>query len=456
MEKVIVVGAGLVGSLLAIFLKKRGFEVEVFERNPDIREHLQVSGRSINLTLCERGLRALDIVGAGEAVRDLSVPAYGRLVHDVAGNLTFQPYGNRNEAIYSISRSGLNAYLLDLAESGYGLEVQFNEKCVGLDLSSATIEMQNRVSGHISRHKADRIIGADGAFSAIRFHLIKTYGFNYSQQYWEQGYKELTVALGAESGWLSERNALHIWPRRQYMLIGFPNVDGSFTCSLHIPLKGDPSFQSITTEKDLTRFVQASFPDAAERFANLAEEYFTNPPNYMITIKCSPWSHGDRILLIGDAVHAIYPSYGQGANAGFEDCAVLDTLIGEYGDDWHSIFLRFEEARKANTDAIADLCVEHFIELRDDVGNPAFQLRKQIERKLSRLYPDRYKDLYSMITFTCIPYAQAIETDRTQRAIRERLLKLAQKNNGIDNPELDRAMESLMREYPGLAHAAAD
>lgn len=437
MERIIIIGAGLAGSLLSIYLAKRGYKVEVYERNPDIRTMTIEHGRSINLTLCDRGFKALDNVGMGDLVRRIAVPVYGRLIHDVTGRLVYQPYGNNNEAIYSISRTGLNRALLDFAEKNHHVNFYFKQKCVGINLADATVEIKNLENEKVTRQKAARLFGADGAHSVIRMQMQRKGRFNYSQQYWEQGYKELRVPADVNAGWTGKTNVLHIWPRSNYMLIGFPNTDGSFTCSLHIPFEGEISYEALKTAEDLLALFRNSFPDVVDLIPNLVEDFFTNPPNTMVTIKCWPWTYLDKAALIGDAAHSIYPSYGQGANAGFEDCETLDTCIDRHGDDWGAILGEYQRLRKPNTDAIADLCVDHFVELRDLVGDPIFILRKEIERKINQMYPDRYKDLYSMITFTCMPYTEALRIGREQHSIVDRIMDFESIHENLNSPEVE-------------------
>lgn len=445
MQQIAIVGAGLIGPLLSVLLAKEGYAVSVYDQGPHGREATPAESRSINLTLCERGLRVLDNLGVGDAVRSLAVPAYGRLIHSVDGDLAYQPYGNNKEAIYSVSRRDLSIALLDFAQQNFGIEFHFNEKCTGVDLATATLETTNRKTGNVARHQTSRIFACDGAYSAVRLQLQKVNRFNYSQQYWEQGYKELSVPATATGDWVSEKNVLHIWPRGHYMLIGFPNLDGSFTCSLHIPFEGEISFDSIRTEADLFSLFESVFPDALPHMPKLGADFFANPPNSMVTIKCLPWAFQDKVVLIGDAAHAIYPSYGQGANAGFEDCAVIYECIQKYGENWKAIFNEYERRRKPNTDAIADLCVEHFIELRDLVADRRFLLKKEIERKINRMYPEEYKDLYSMITFTCMPYAEALRIDREQRAIVERVMNIEKIEDRLNSTEVERLIAELIQ-----------
>lgn len=444
MAEIIVVGAGLVGSLLSMHLAGKGHRVEVFDRQPDMRRAGSASGRSINLTLCDRGLRVLDGIGAGDAVRAASVPVYGRLIHDAKDELTFQPYGNNHEAIHSIARSDLNKILLDYAERRFDIKFNFNEKCLDVDLNAPSVKTENLLTGDVSTHRAARVFGSDGAFSAVRLQMQRKLRFNFSQQYWEQAYKELRVPPDAGGTWTAEKNVIHIWPRGNYMLIGFPNLDGSFTCSLHIPFEGPLSFASIKTEEDLLGFFTDSFPDVVPHMPDLVNDYFTHPANSMITVKCSPWSYQGKVALIGDAAHSIFPSYGQGANAGFEDCATLADCMEQYGDDWEALLAEFERRRRPNTNAIADLCVEHFIELRDLVGTPDFLLRKEIERKINQAYPEKYKDLYSMITFTCMPYTEALRVDREQRTMVDQLMGLEGIERKLESTEVNRAIDGLM------------
>ena len=444
MPTIIVIGAGLVGSVLSMFLARQGYQVEVFERGSDPRKNGNNFGRSINLTLCERGLKVLDRVGVGEAVRALTVPVYGRLIHDVEGKLTFQPYGNHHEAIYSIERNDLNRVLLDFAERHFPINFSFQQKCLDVDLTVPAVELKNQISGETTRHRAERIFGADGAYSAVRMQMQKKTRLNFSQQYWSQGYKELHVPASVNKNWTSEKNVIHIWPRGNYMLLGFPNLDGSFTCSLHLPFEGPLSFDSIRTEDDLRRLFNDSFSDAVSLIPGLVNDFFAHGANSMITIKCAPWSYQDKVVLIGDSAHSIFPSYGQGANAGFEDCGTLSDCMEKFGENWHRVLSEFEKQRHPNTDAIADLCIEHFRELRDHVGTPNFLLRKKIERRINEAYPEKYLDLYSMISFTQMPYTEALRVDREQRAIVEQIMSVKEVEKKLNSVEVNQVINTLM------------
>jgi kynurenine 3-monooxygenase len=430
--------------------------VEVFDRNPDLRDSAQLSGKAINLTLCDRGFKALDEVGVGDHIRSISVPCYGRFVHPPEGPLAYQPYGNKREAIYSILRGDLGKALLNFAEQEPNVRFHFNEKCVGLELSPLRVEFQNSQTGETSWYTASRVFGADGTFSAVRTLLQRQRRFNYSQEFLDQGYKELLVPAAAEAEWIREKEVLHMWPRGKYMLLGFPNMDGSFTCSLHMPFEGHPSFSSIKTATDLRQFFETSFPDVVPHVPNLAEDYFSHGPNPMVTVKCSPWTFDGKVALIGDAAHVLFPYYGQGANAGFEDCSVLSQCLEKHGEDWHEAFGEYERLRKPNMDAIADMCVQHYIEIRDELADPTFLLRKAIERKVNQLYPERYLPLYSMIAFSDMPYAEALRIDREQRTLIDRLMSVKGIEDKWDGAEVEHLIAELMCEFSGANPLSAE
>jgi kynurenine 3-monooxygenase len=411
MQEVIIIGGGLVGSLLSIFLSRRGHHVRIYDRKPDPRSAQPASGRSINLTLCQRGFTALERVGAQDAVRAVTIPAYGRRIHSEDGDVTFQPYGNRGEALYSITRNELNRVLLDLAEKQHGVETRFGAKCSGFDAQEPAVILEDQATGLRWTERASWIVGSDGAFSSVRLHLQKTDRFDFSQSYIQQGYKELTVPPAESAAWGLDRNALHIWPRGRYMLIGFANFDGSTTLALHLPYEGEVSFAALRDEVDLLALFRRTFPDTLGHIPNLAGDFFGRPVSSMVTVRCRPWSYG-RVTLIGDAAHAIVPSYGQGANCGFEDCVVLDDCLDRYGGNWERAVAAYERERKPNADAIADLSLQHFEEIRDRVGDPQFLLRKAVERRLELLYPDRCRSLYGLVSFTNESYVEALRKAR--------------------------------------------
>lgn len=390
-RKVHIVGAGLVGSLLAIYLARRGLEVEVHERRPDMRKEVISAGRSINLALSTRGIHALNHVGLEKQILEHAIPMRGRMIHALDGALTFQPYGiDDTQYINSISRGELNKLLMTHAERSGNVKIHFNKKVTGLSQFE-----QNSL-----------VIGADGSASAIRSEILEsTAGAKSSQSQLDYGYKELTIPAGPNASFLIEKNALHIWPRGSFMLIALPNHDGSFTCTLFLPFKGDVSFEMLTTPAQVRGFFEKYFKDALQLITNLEETFFENPTGTMVTIKCSPWFKDDRALLIGDAAHAIVPFFGQGMNCGFEDCSVLDSLLDRKDlSSWSSLFAEFDRARKTNADAIADLAVENFIEMRDKVGDQRFLLEKAVEKKLQEAFPGKFVSRYGLVTFSRVPY----------------------------------------------------
>jgi kynurenine 3-monooxygenase len=427
-KKVTVAGAGLVGSLFSILMAKRGYKVDVYERRADMRKEKIYAGRSINLALSDRGWKALEKAGIAEDIKQVAIPMFGRVIHGLKGELNFQPYGKENQAIYSVSRGGLNAKLMDLAEKQPNVTLHFNERCLDVDLKNNEFVTENLLSGDLNRIKSDVIIGSDGAFSAVRSKLQTNDRFNYSQEYLEHGYKELTIPPGENGTWQIEKNALHIWPRGEYMLIALPNSDGSFTCTLFFPFEGEKSFDSLRSPEKVLEFFEKVFPDAVPLMPTLVEDFMKNPTSSLVMIKCSPWNYKDKVLLIGDASHAIVPFYGQGMNSGFEDCTVLMELFDKHEDNIQKIFPEFSKVRKPDADAIRELALQNFIEMRDLVGDPKFILRKKIEARFHSLYPDRWLPLYSMVTFSHIPYSKALEEGRRQESIMEKIMNI----NGIE------------------------
>ncbi len=441
MGRSLIIGGGLVGSLLSVYLARRGHTVDVFERYAEARTGSGAKRPSVNLTLCERGLQALEQVGLRQRVEELAVPARGRLIHGADGSVVRQPYGNHGEAIHSIAHSALNDAIVDFAKREPGVHFHFGQKCVHVDLAATAARFANTSTGAITEVNADRIFGADGAYSTVRLHLQKLERFNYSQQYLNEGYKSLRIPGRADGTPALAGSMLHIWPRGTRMLIGFPNRDASVTLGILLPFEGMHSYASLNAEDNLLAFFREWFPDVTELIPGLAEQFFARPPNTLLTVRCSPWSYEDKILLIGDAAHAILPSYGQGANAGFEDCAVLAQCMDEYRSDWRSAFKAFEDRRRPNMDYMGDLCVDHFVELCDLIGDPMFLKRREIERQLNELYPDLYRSLYDMVTFSTMPYVEAMRIDRRQRAFIDRLI--AQEGFAVA-PEDPRIRDSLL------------
>mgnify|MGYP000123776724 FL=1 len=437
-EKAIVVGAGLVGSLWSILLAKRGYEVALYERRSDVRKKGFIGGRSINLAMSHRGWKALEKAGVDQKIRDLSIPMHGRIMHSTTGELTFQPYGKKNEAIYSVSRGGLNLELLRIAGTFDNVTMNFDEKCLGVNTKTKEVEFSNYSTKEKTSQQSDLIFGTDGAFSAIRDSLQRRPRFDYSQDYLEHGYKELSIPPLPNGDFALDKNALHIWPRGHFMLIALPNIDGSFTCTLFLPFEGEVSFENLKTDETVLEFFEKYFADTIPLIPSLLEEFKENPTSALVTVKCSPWSYENKVMLMGDASHAIVPFYGQGMNSGFEDCTVLDELIDINNGDWVETFKEFNEARIPDANAISELAKRNFVEMRDSVGNDLFLLRKKIEKHLNKKYPKQFLPVYSMVSFSHIRYSEALaELDRQDRLFDHILAIDDIKNNWADNPQVD-------------------
>lgn len=422
-KDVTIIGAGLVGSLLSIYLSKRGYAVKLYERRPDMRKGRMSAGRSINLALSDRGIKALEEVGIMDDIRKICIPMHGRYIHNADGTTAFQPYGKQGQFINSVSRGELNKKLMDLAESK-GAKIFFNHRCEKIDWEKNTItfEVSNLIPQSASFHS---LFAADGAYSSARLqHQIQHDRFQYSQYYIDFGYKELNIPAGVNGDFKMEKNALHIWPRGNYMLIALPNIDGSFTCTLFFPFEGEPSFASLNTKEKVEEFFEKTFTDAVPLMPTLKEDFFNNPTSSLVTVKCYPWIREDKFALIGDAAHAIVPFFGQGMNCGFEDCSVLNSLMEKYGDDWRIVLSEYQKLRKPDADAIAELALNNFVEMRDKVADPKFLLQKKIEGKLNEKYPDKWIPAYSQVTFNPqIRYSEALERGNRQEAIMKRVME---------------------------------
>ena len=417
-----IVGAGLVGSLLSIYLAKRGYKISVFERRPDMRKSVFEGGRSINLALSNRGIRALEEIGLADVIKQTAVPMHGRMIHDREGKLTFQPYGKQGQFINSVSRSGLNKALMTEAEK-LGTEFFFDHRVEKVNLVNTILTTVDSRQSTVDK-EFGKIIGSDGAFSAVRSALQFTDRFDYAQDYIDHGYKELHIPAGDAGSFQLERNALHIWPRESFMMIALPNPDGSFTCTLFFPFTGFVSFDKLKTDKEVTDFFQQVFPDAKALMPDLRTDFQQNPTSSLVTVKCFPWVR-NKTLLIGDAAHAIVPFFGQGMNAGFEDCRILNQLLDKHTDNWDTVLPEFQRMRKPDTDAIAQLALDNFIEMRDLVADADFLLRKKIEAKLHELFPDKWIPLYSMVTFhDHIRYSDAYAIGHKQKKIMDEVMKI--------------------------------
>jgi kynurenine 3-monooxygenase len=414
-KKITVLGAGLVGSLISIYLAKKGYKVDIYERRPDMRKSNITAGRSINLALSDRGWLGLGGVGLIDDVEKVAIPMYKRIMHGIDGSLTEQAYGVDGQAIYSVSRGGLNKELMTLAEKHENVTIHFNERCDEVDMDRNMLHLVNTETNHKRQVMCEMLIGADGAYSALRQSMQKLDRFNFSQSYIEHGYKELEIPCGPKGEHLLEKNALHIWPREDFMMIALPNMDGSFTVTLFLAFEGEISFSKIKNEFDVHNFFKKYFPDAIPLMPHYLTDFMRNPTSSLAIMRCYPWSHRNRALLIGDAAHAIVPFYGQGMNAGFEDCRIFNEIYEKHNGDWDTILPEFEKSRKPNGDAIAQLALDNFIEMRDKVADAEFLLRKKIEAKIYEKYPEKWIPLYSMVTFSPeIPYSIAYDKGKQQ------------------------------------------
>jgi kynurenine 3-monooxygenase len=415
--KFVLVGSGLAGGLLAAYLGRRGHEVDLYERRTDPREGNIVGGRSINLAISTRGIHALEQIGiANEALRH-AIPMRGRMIHEKSGELHFSPYDvDPNKCINSIGRAALNTTLIEAAQRYPNVHVHFNHKCFDVDLDTATVRMETDQGERAAT--GDAVIGVDGAFSAVRKSMQREItNFNYDESYLEHGYKELTIPPGKDGSWQMEKNALHIWPRKSFMMIALPNPDGSFTCTLFWEFEGPRSFATIKSDDDVRRFFGEEFPDAVPLMPTLLEDFRQNPTGSLVTIRCAPWFHGDKVCLVGDAAHAVVPFYGQGMNAAFEDCVVLDKCLDQFSDNHERAFAEYFLRRKDNADALADLAIQNFIEMRDKTASRSFRAKKKLDHALEALLPGLYLPLYTMVTFTRMPYAEAAKRARVQNLL---------------------------------------
>lgn len=437
MKKITIVGAGLAGSLLASYLSKKGFTVDIYERRPDMRKHDIGGGKSINLALSTRGIHALKEVGLYDHIKKIAIPMYGRMIHPPQGELNFQRYGkDDSEYINAVSRSELNKSLMNLAEKNANVKIHFSERCDGIDFNKSEISFYNDEKKSAGKVNYDILIATDGATSAIRMEMLKIPRFNFSQQYENYGYKELIIPADENGKFKMNINSLHIWPRGSFMLIALPNLDGSYTCTLFLAYDmaygGENSFEFLNSEDRVRTFFESNFPDFVKMHPDYVAEFFQNPVGTLMTVKCFPWIVNDNTAMLGDACHAIVPFFGQGMNAAFEDCVYLNSCMDKYGDDWKKIFEEFQMLRKENSDAIADLAQENFIEMRDLVADKRFLLKKKIETELYKKYPDTFIPKYTMVTFMRIPYSVALKRGKIQENILSRLSEKITDISGLD------------------------
>lgn len=427
--KFTLIGSGLAGGLLAAYFGRRGYEVDLYERRPDPRAGNFVGGRSINLALSTRGIHALKELGIADEVLQHAIPMPGRMIHDRSGALHFAPYDrDPKNHINSIGRAALNTTVIEAALRYPNVRVLFNHLCTGVDLDSATAYLTCRGHADGATHNtesdrgvvssADAVVGVDGAFSAVRQSMQRKLDrFVYDESYLAHGYKELTIPPGSDGNWQMEKNALHIWPRKSFMMIALPNPDGSFTCTLFWEFTGPRSFEATRADADVRRFFDEEFPDAVPLMPTLLQDFRENPTGSLVTIRCAPWCYEDKVALVGDAAHAVVPFYGQGMNAAFEDCVVLDECMAEFPNDRKRAFAEYFARRKVNTDALADLALHNFIEMRDKTASKTFRAKKKLDHLLEGMLPGIYLPLYAMVTFTRMPYAIAAKRARIQDGI---------------------------------------
>ena len=444
-RSVTILGAGLVGSLLAVILRKKGYEVTVYERRPDMRSNQISAGKSINLAMSARGWKGLEIAGLRNELEEIAIPMFGRSLHQADGSAAFQQYGKNNEAIYSVSRGELNKQLMTLAERE-GATIHFEHRCAKVDINDNTCHFQ-LADGSEKNIKADLLFGADGAFSALRTAYVQQDRVNAGHIYLEHGYKELSIPPLEDGTMRMEKNALHIWPRKNFMLIALPNTDGTFTCTLFLPFEGAISFEALKTEADVTKFFNTHFPDAVPLMPTLIEDFFTNPTSSLITTQIKPWHFGDKNALIGDAAHAIVPFYGQGMNAGFEDCTVLNGLMEQYDGDWATILQHYDVLRKPNGDAVRELALMNFVEMRDKVSEPAFLERKKIEKELGKEYPTQFISVYEMVSFSHIPYNTALKCIHAQDILLENIMSAGNYFDNITNNDFKSKLDTWVNAY---------
>ena len=441
-QKIAIIGSGLVGTLLAIYLKKEGHVVHVYDRSPDIRE-IEFSGRSINLVMSDRGWKAMKDIGLEEEIRKIGIPVDKRAIHLDSGKLNYQYYGKDGEAIFSLSRGVLNRRMIDLAEER-GVQFFFDHKIWDVSLATATLYIGETEQGAWTELPYDKVFGADGAFSRIRHRMQRQSMFDYSQEFMKIGYKELHIPANEDGTHKLDKNSLHIWPRGNFMLMALANLDGTFTCTLFMPFEGENSFEKLHDKESLVNFFAQYFPDTKDVIPNLVKDFYKNPTSYLAIMKCYPWTFEDKVALIGDSAHAIVPFYGHGMNAGFEDISVLNELMLQYGDDWKTIFSEYQKLRKPNADAIAELSLRNFMEMSTKTADATFLLQKKIEKWFSDKHPDKWMPLYSRVTFSLQPYADALAIGDFQNKIMDEVMHMPDIEEKWNSQEVEQKIIQLL------------
>ena len=446
-EKILIVGAGLCGSLLALRMAQRGYQVEVYESRSDLRNSVISAGRSINLSLSDRGLKALRMAGLEKKARALCIPMKGRLMHDAASNTFESNYsGRQGECINSISRGNLNGLLLTEAEKYSNVNIHFNTKCLEIDIESKIVHFQSSDSKEQFTVQADVIFGTDGAGSSLRKSYEKQFpAFKVTQEFLTHGYKELEIPADKNGGHLISKEHLHIWPRGDYMLIALPNMDGSFTVTLFLSYsEGSYNFDNLITKEKIIEFFEKDFPDTLALIPDVLKEFENNPTGKLGTVKCYPWAYKGNTLLLGDSSHAIVPFYGQGMNASFEDVFVFDSVLNQFEGDWATVFSEFQKQRKIDADAIADLAIDNYYEMRDHVANPLFKEKRIVEMGLEKFFPTEYFSKYSLVTFNeHIGYHEAMTKGRAQDKV---LLKMVEESKFSASPKTTKEEMTILLE----------
>ena len=443
-KKIAVVGAGLVGSLWAVYMARRGYQVQVFDRRPDIRKMKVVQGKSINLALSDRGWRGLEGAGLGDAIRKVDLPMTGRLMHAVDGKLTYQQYGKEGQAIYSVSRGLLNQTLLQCADDFENVSFNFSHRCLDVNIQNNAITFYDEVNKREVVAESDHVFGTDGDFSAVRTRMSKIDRNDFSQAYLDHGYKELEIPANPDGTHQLRKDCLHIWPRGEFMMIALPNLDGSFTCTLFIAFEGKNSLENLKTPDAVRAFFDVHFPDAVSMMPELTDDFFANPDASLVMMKCYPWHYEDKLCLMGDAAHAIVPFYGQGMNCGFEDCTVLNRLLDDWGDDFSKVFPEYTKERRPAGDAILELALRNYIEMRDKTADKEFLLQKKIESRFSDKHPDKWIPLYSQVTFSHTPYHEALANGDRQQKIMDQIMSDPEIEAKWDSDEVENKILGLL------------